>query len=332
MYAGGMGLLSFPARYAALARARRSILCVGLDPTPDCVPPSFGSGTDVKAVKDYLFKVVEVAAPRVAVVKPQYAFYGKMGPEGIRLLIDLVAHAHEQGLEVILDAKRADIGNTMEAYGDEVFGQYNVDACTFVPYLGETFYPAWMPHLAKGRCAISMVRTSNPEAVTIQDVVLEDRSLIPGLLETDPDTGEPEKARLYLYLATLVNQWHAQVAAETGGLGSVGGVVGATWPTEAIRCRALMGDDTFALIPGYGAQGGGSEGAAKAVPASNGDILGTDNSSRGITHQSWYDKTKGQPKPGDPLDHVMAAIDSANADLRQAFIALVGGDPFSEAP
>jgi orotidine-5'-phosphate decarboxylase len=182
-----------------------------------------------------MMRVIILAATRVPVVKPQYAYYGAFGPEGIEMLIRLVKYAHELDLLVILDAKRADIGETVEQYGEEVFGEYGVNACTFVPYLGPTFDPSWMSWFKRGKMVIPMIRTSNPEAALLQDA-----KLVNGML-------------VYEQMASWVKEWHAKIAEETDGAGAVGGVVGATWPEQAPRCRELAGDDVFFLIPGYGA-------------------------------------------------------------------------------
>ncbi len=295
--------MSFVAQYLKRSADVGSVLCVGLDPTMEHLPPQVGS--DLEAMEYYLKMVIEIAAKKVPVVKPQYAYYGTFGPEGIAMLQRLVEFAHSHGLLVIVDAKRGDIGETMEQYGNEVFGRYMANACTFVPYLGSTFLPSkgtesWLPWLWQERCAISMVRTSNPEAAQLQDLKLES-----GLA-------------VYEYLATQVRDWNKIVQELTDGKGSVGGVVGATWSEQAPRCRELAGDDVFFLVPGYGAQGGGADGAVAGLLNTRGEAMGCVNSSRGITRDSWRDKVTGKPKPGDPMKLVAEAIDTANADLNAA--------------
>ncbi len=302
----------FLARYLRRVEETKSVLCVGLDPTIDHVPPEMRMGSDIPSIRSYILKVIDIAAEKVPVVKPQYAYYGAMGWQGLVLLNDIVAYAKHKGLLVILDAKRADIGSTMEMYGGEVFDQIGADACTFVPYLGSTFNPSWMPWLKLGRCVISMVRTSNQEAAELQDLVLKNGNCV------------------YEQVAIMTESWANIVAKETGGIGTVGGVIGATWSEQAVRCRELMGDDVFALIPGYGAQGGGAEGAVAGLPASDGTLCGTVNSSRGITFNSWCDKETGEPKPGDPMQLVEQAVDDANQELNAALEAKLGYDPYVE--
>src|SRR3989339_439289 len=152
--------MNFVESYVSRAREMRSILCVGLDPTYDQVPPSMRQRNDWRAdIYYYIHSVIDIAASKVAIVKPQYAFYGAMGSDGFRILHDIVAYAVDCYLLTILDAKRADIGNTMEAYGREVFDEIRVHAVTAVPYLGSATIQPLMPWLKRNRCVISMVRT-----------------------------------------------------------------------------------------------------------------------------------------------------------------------------
>jgi orotidine-5'-phosphate decarboxylase len=298
---------SFIKRYLQRVATTNSVLCVGLDPTPAHVPPDLRRVNDIEDIKRYVHEVIDIAAPLVPVIKLQFAYYAALGPDGNEMLRLLVKYAQTLGLLVILDAKRSDIGQTMEQYGNEVFGRYNADACTFVPYFGDTFNPSWIKWLKQGRMVISMIRTSNDEAAMIQDLELKESDL-----------------KIYEHLAQLVAAWDVKVAEVTDGAGSVGGVVGATWPEQASRCRQLAGDDVFFLIPGYGAQGGGADGAVAGLPNSRGEPMGAANSSRAVTLTSWWDKDKKQPREGKALKLVKVAIEAANTDLNAALERKLG--------
>ncbi len=296
--------------YVDRARRVRSVLCVGLDPTPDHVPSDYGDGKDLGQMETYLRDVIEVAAEKAAVVKPQFAYYEALGPEGIMMMIRLIEHAHVHGLLVILDHKVVDIGATMEAYGRAVFDQYKADACTFTPLLGGTFLPhekdraSWLPWLDQGKGVITMIRTSNPHAVDFQDALLDDGR------------------HVYQMLADMANEWAVEVVELTDGRGMVAGVVGATTPEQAVSIRERVSDDFPFLIPGFGIQGGVATDAVAGF-SDTGTPNCFVNSSRGITRKSW------QGKSGDPMNHVAAAIDEANVALNEALEARFGWDIYT---
>lgn len=295
---------SFVDRYVRAASARRSVACVGLDPTPQHVPP----GLDMQ---EYLEQVVELAAGRVPVVKPQSAFYEDMDG-GMELLADVVELAQCRGLLTILDAKRQDIGNTMQHYGHWILSAYDFDAVTVNTYLGPTWMPNekednWLGFFEAGKMAIMMVMTSNPEATWLQKQRLANGQMV------------------YVYVAQEAAKMDRQIAQDTNGVGAIGCVVGATYPEEAVTCR-LLAPDNFFLIPGFGVQGGGAAGAVAGFPT-DGRLLGTVNSSRGIT-MAWQDEN-GDPKQGDPMEHVEAAIDGMNININSALEALLGFDPYA---
>jgi orotidine-5'-phosphate decarboxylase len=193
---------SFVGRYLNRVAQTGSVFCVGLESTWKHLPPNWIQ--TIYNMEQYLCHVIDIASTRVSVVKPQYAYYAspQFDDKGIPMMIRLIEYAHQKGLVVILDGKRADIDETMEQYGDEVFGRYGVDACTFVPYLGSTFMPSksspsWQPWLEKGRAAITMVRTSNPGAIQLQDLELKN-----GLL-------------VYEQLAKYASEWNQTVSDTT---------------------------------------------------------------------------------------------------------------------
>ena len=250
---------------------------VGLDPRLDQLPAQVvaaaeqrsGSATEVaaSAFEEFCCRVVDVVAPLVPAVKPQSAFFEQCGSAGCQALARVIQHAREAGLIVICDAKRGDIGSTARAYAeaylagdDPASAAWAADALTVNPYLGRDALEPFVEVAAeRGAGLYVLVRTSNPGAVLFQDLV---------------DAGRP----VYRHVAALVEEWAAADAGEDG-FGSVGAVVGATFPEELAELRAAMPHVPL-LVPGYGSQGGA---AADVAAAFNSNGLGAVvNSSRGI--------------------------------------------------
>ncbi len=224
-------------------------LCVGLDPHLDLIPPVFRRGTmhprdpaTVAAVEELLREVLLRVGGRVAVVKPQIAFFERLGAPGIAALERLCQKARQLGLLVLLDAKRGDIGSTAEAYAQAYFGHeapLPVDALTIHPYLGldslEPFFKA--AREAEGGLFV-LVKTSNLGAADFQGL---------------DSAGEPLFARVAGALAARAEAWRG-----VEGWSSLGVVVGATQAGDAPRVRERLPHSLF-LVPGYGAQGAGAE-------------------------------------------------------------------------
>src|SRR5262245_41149386 len=246
-------------RLAAAVRAKKTALCVGLDPRFESLPQSLRDlhGDDMAgAYEDFCLRVLEIVAPLVPVVKPQSAFFEACGPAGMVALEHVLRRAKDLGLVTILDAKRGDIASTAAAYADAAFRALDADALTVNPYLGRD---AVEPFLAAakelGRGLFVLVRTSNPGAGLFQDLICDGRPL-------------------YQHVADAVAGWNR----ESGG--AVGAVVGATHPIELNHLREQM-PDVWLLVPGYGVQGGT---AADVRAAFRADGLGAVvNSSRGVT-------------------------------------------------
>lgn len=219
-------------------------LCVGIDPHRGLLE-AWGLPVDLSGLERFAMTCVEAFAGRVAVVKPQSAFFEVFGSRGVAVLERVLGDLREAGTLTILDAKRGDIGSTMEAYAraflsDE--GPGRADALTVSPYLG---YGALRPALdlaaASGRGVFVLALTSNPEGPSVQHA-------------TGPDGGSV--AGSVVAGATADNA----AAAARGALGHVGLVVGAT-VGDAVRALDLdlAGSAAPLLAPGLGAQGAGPE-------------------------------------------------------------------------
>jgi orotidine-5'-phosphate decarboxylase len=268
----------FADRLVAAVRAKRNALCVGLDPRWDTLPRNIRTRhgaenleTIAAAFEEFCYRVIDIVAPVVAVVKPQSAFFEACGPAGFAAQQRLLQRARELGVMTILDAKRNDIASTAAAYADAAFGGmesegethlvWDADALTVSPYLGrDSIEPFLTSGRRTSRGVFLLVRTSNPGARQFQD------------LECN---GQP----LYLHVAAAVREWTRENLGESG-YGDVGAVIGATYPVELSELRRLMPEVIF-LVPGFGAQGGTAGDVAAAFHSDgSGAIV---NSSRGIT-------------------------------------------------
>ncbi len=218
-------------RLRQTARARRSLLCVGLDPDPDRI-----AGSAAGALR-HCAEVVRETAEHVCCYKPNAAFWEQYGPDGWKALLEL-RDAIPAGVPLLLDAKRGDIGSTMAAYARAVFEVLGADAVTAWPYVGSDALAELTRHADRG--VYLVCRTSNPGAADLQH------------LESG---GRP----LYLHVAALGERLNAA--------GNVGLVVGATAPAELAEVRSAS--RLPFLVPGVGAQGGDLERAVRA--AWNGD-------------------------------------------------------------
>jgi orotidine-5'-phosphate decarboxylase len=283
----------FASRLTAAARIHGP-LCVGIDPHPGAVPDLFGGDT-ARGLQAWGLALVDVAAGKVAAVKPQAGLFERHGPEGMAALQAVTRAARAAGLLVLMDAKRGDIGTTAEGYAAAYLapgGPFESDALTVNPYMGlDTLEPFARAAEASGKGVIVLVRTSNPGAADFQQ---QDVS------------GAPLYARVAEALCPLTDR-----LMSPSGWSNLMMVVGATAPQEARAVRELTPKALF-LIPGYGAQGAGAADACAGLPGGQGGLV---NASRSVTFP---------PGSADPADLsswrrlVGAAILSAREDLKQA--------------
>jgi len=169
-------------------------LCIGLDPHLPLIPPLFRRGTMRPAdsespavVEAFLTAVLDRVAERVAIVKPQIAFFEQLGWRGIQVLERIVGVARARGLLVLLDAKRGDIDSTAKAYAGylDPKGAMPVDAMTVNPYLGrDTLNPFIEAAAANGRGVFVLVKTSNPGSVDYQDRLLDGHPLFENVAQS----------------------------------------------------------------------------------------------------------------------------------------------------
>lgn len=207
----------------------------------------------------------------VPAVKPQAAYYENLGWEGMEMLERTIRYAKAKGFYVIADIKRGDIGSTATAYAEGWLGRtrvgeaelpgFDADCVTVNGYMGSDAVKPFLT-VAKetDKSLFVLVRTSNPSAVELQDIIAGDRVV-------------------YTVMGDLVEHWGKDNRSKKYGFSRVGAVTGATYPSDLKKLRKMM-PHTFFLVPGYGAQGGTAEDVANAFDEfGRGAII---NSSRGI--------------------------------------------------
>ncbi|MDQ0735028.1 orotidine-5'-phosphate decarboxylase [Arthrobacter agilis] len=237
----------FGERLAAV-RAARGSLCVGIDPHPGLLA-DWGLEDSPAGLERFSLTVLDAVGPVAAALKPQVALYERHGGRGLAVLETLLARAADAGVLTIADAKRGDIGSTMQAYADAWLGEGRplaADAVTLNPYLGfESLRPALDLAAATGRGVFVLALTSNPEGRSVQHV-----------------GGAASVARSIALAAAAENAGR--------GRGHVGLVVGATVGDAAQGLGLdLAGLNGPILAPGVGAQGAGP----RELRAAFGDAL-----------------------------------------------------------
>src|SRR3989338_11632673 len=246
-------------KYNKRAKKIDSLLCVGLDADFAKIPKSFLQ----KKFPEFEFNkwIIKETHQYAVAFKANSAFYEARGDKGmkeLKMTMDYLIKNYPD-IFTILDAKRADIGNTNNGYVTAIFDWLRFDAVTLYPYLGKE---ALLPFLErKDKASIILCRTSNPGAGDFQDLEVADPSTV---LRAKP---------LWQVIAERVSKnWNKNNNCML--------VVGATYPEEMRKIREITGGMTF-LVPGVGAQGGSVEAIVKAGLNSEGLGL-IINSSRGI--------------------------------------------------
>jgi orotidine-5'-phosphate decarboxylase len=246
--------MTFREKLRTAQRVHHSWLCVGLDPVMARLPEVVRSAQD--PLLAFGRAIVENTADLVSAYKPNLAFWLMEGVAGVRALQQLIGEIPDH-LPVILDAKFNDVGHTAHAYARAAFETLGADAVTLNPYLGLDTIRPFLDAPEHG--VFLLARTSNPSAPQFQDLDVK---------------GHP----LYEEVAQLAARWEDELP------GTCGLVVGATYPKELGRLRAIAPKLPF-LIPGIGAQGGDLATAVEHGPAVDG-VGPVINSSRGIIYAS----------------------------------------------
>lgn len=218
--------------FRALLQAQwdqKKFLCVGLDTDFEKLPAPWRERGVYEGILGFNRAIIDSTKDIASSYKPNTAFYEAHGDTGLSALRATIMYINENApdLPVILDAKRADIGNTNFGYTAFAFDHLHADAITVHPYLGREALAPFLEREEKG--IIVLCRTSNPGAGEFQDLSVDGESL-------------------YMRVARAVkDEWNTY--------GNCGLVVGATYPKELADVRAIA-DEIPILIPGIGAQGG----------------------------------------------------------------------------
>lgn len=288
---------------------------VGLDPVIEQIPKVYGAkaqGDALQAAADAIeawgHDVIDAVWDIVPAVKPQTAFYEAYGYAGMQALARTISYAKMRGLIIIEDAKRGDIGNTAAAYAAGHLGRvagldgacypgYDVDFLTVSPFLGsDSLAPLIDTAIAQGKGVFILVRTSNGSAGEVQDAVTPDGRTVSEML------------------ADLVAEGGA-CCVGAYGYSSIGAVVGATYPEDALHLRARMPQSLF-LIPGYGAQGGSAADAVAALdPKGLGGVI---NSSRAILYRHTSENERQTISRSDYQARVRAASLAMREEIQGA--------------
>ena len=252
-------------KYNQRAKKINSLLCVGLDADFDKIPDKFL----IHEFPQFEFNkwIIEETHEYASAFKINSAFYEARGDQGIKALKETMEYlrVYHPDIFTILDAKRADIGNTNNGYVAAIFDWLGFDAVTLHPYLGSEALKPFLER--KDKASIILCRTSNMGAGEFQDLQVSDVGR--------PNSRRPtsETKPLWQIVAEKVSKdWNKNKNCML--------VVGATYPKEMKKIRSIAPDITF-LVPGIGAQGGDLKATLKAGINSQGLGL-IINSSRGI--------------------------------------------------
>ena len=265
--------MTFTEKLIAAAEKNNSWLCVGLDLDPGKLPVPFNGGPD--GLADRGREIIDATKHLVCAYKPNIAFFEALGIPGLQSL-EKIIKAIPSDIPVILDAKRADIGNTSARYATAAFDRFGADAVTANPYMGFDSLEPFFNY--KGKHTFVLVLTSNPGS---------------GDFELLKISGKP----LYMKVAEKVRAWNAA--------GNIGAVVGATKPEGIKKVRSVLKDEIF-LIPGLGTQGGdvgksvqfAFQGKGKAIFNVSRDIIfATDQAAMAAKAEEYRDKINSF-KPG----------------------------------
>ena len=241
-------------------------VCVGLDTAYEYLNDDYKSKKEpsnegiAKCIYKFNCDIIDSVKDVVPSVKVQVAYYEQYGYHGVKCFYDTMQYAAEAGLIVIADVKRNDIGSTAKAYSKAFLLGSAADFITVNAYLGIDGIAPFVEDCEKtGKGIFVLVKTSNPSGGEFQDLEIGGK-------------------KLYSIVGEKTAQWGKELRG-LHGYSSIGAVVGATYPQQALELRESL-KSTFFLVPGYGAQGAGADDIA--VNFDRDGLGAVVNSSRGI--------------------------------------------------
>lgn len=234
---------------------KKSFLCVGLDTDLNKIPKFLLNEED--SIFSFNKAIIDATAPYCVAYKPNLAFYECYGLKGMEAFEKTITYLKEKYPNhfIIADAKRGDIGNTSKMYAQTFFKEYNIDALTIAPYMGEDSVKPFLEY--EGKWVILLALTSNKGSHDFQ--LFEDK----------------DGVRLFERVLSKAQEW--------GTTENLMFVVGATQGSLFADIRKLA-PNSFLLVPGVGAQGGSLQEVCKY--GMNKDCGLLVNSSRGIIYAS----------------------------------------------
>lgn len=312
---------TFTDRMIEAIQRKKSILNVGLDPQLTFMPSdlvrwacdNYGYGCEAVARLFLRFnkEIIDATSDFAVSVKPNIAFYEGYGHYGIMAYEQTIRHARKAGLLVIADTKRGDGGATARVYASAHIGRVDmfrrdgrgitsvkppllVDATTIHGWIAESCVQPFIDSVMKhGTGVFVVVKTSFKPNSEVEQVEVYGRPM-------------------WQKLAQFVSQW-AQGTEGKSGYQNLGVVIGATYPSDAEKMREILPKAWF-LIPGYGAQGGGSDGAVVGINEDG--FGGIVNSSRGII--AAFQKNQFRTEDKNFAEAAAKAAEFARDDLNKA--------------
>ena len=239
--------MGFRAMLEKRQKEAKTLVCVGLDPLGDKLPDCMRVGDDVaQNIRVWMTKIADATAPFASMFKPQRAHWEAIrgGEQALRELVTII-HEKHPGIPVFGDCKRGDIGRTQQQYRKAHLDLDGFNGMNFSPYMGRDCMSGLVDKKSPGRALVGLCYTSNPDAREVQDVKLADgrcywEFIAERTLAWAKELGVAEDAGLVMAAAyELPPKGSGQVYAE-----------------HLRRCRQIVGNSLWFLIPGVGAQKG----------------------------------------------------------------------------